>query len=81
LVLSTTDPTDGSNIVSTTTAKFVRGYYADVNLEWSTNDTLGLFTGFTTQKLSSYDQKLGDRVAKVDLGSSVGIRGGVSIKF
>jgi hypothetical protein len=81
LVLSTTDPDDGSNIVSTTTAKFVSGYYADVNLEWSTNDTLGLFTGFTTQKLSSYDQKLGDRVAKVDLGSSVGIRGGVSIKF
>ena len=52
-----------------------------MNFEWATNDTLGLFGGVTAQKLSTYEQKLGDRVAKIDLGSSVGIRGGVSIKF
>lgn len=81
LVLSTTDATDGSNIISSTATKFVTGYFADLTLEWAANETMGLYGGFTTQKLSSYEQKLGDRVAKVDIGSAVGIRGGVSIKF
>lgn len=81
LVLSTTDAVNGGNIISSTATKFVSGYFADLTLEWAVNDTMGLYSGFTTQKLSSYEQKLGDRVAKVDIGSSVGIRGGVSIKF
>ena len=66
---------------ASTAAKFLTGYFADLNLEWVANETLGLYGGVTTQKLSSYEQKLGDRLAKIDLGSSVGIRGGVSIKF
>ncbi len=73
--IATADP------ISSTTTKFLKGYYADVNLEWTANETLGLFGGFTAQQLDAYEQKLDGRSAKVNLGSSVGIRGGVSIKF
>ncbi|MBI2497893.1 MAG: hypothetical protein HYV75_08295, partial [Opitutae bacterium] len=45
------------------------------------NEITGLFGGLTAQKLGDYDQVVGGRTAKVDLGSSVGIRAGVSIKF
>jgi len=72
---------DNTDVISSTAAKFVTGYYADLNLEWAANDTVGVFGGLTTQKLSSYQQKLGDRVAKVDIGSAVGIRGGISVRF
>lgn len=75
MVIDTPDP------ISDTAAKFLTGYFADVNLEWLANDTLGLFGGVTAQQLSDYSQTLEGRTAKVDLGSSVGIRGGVSIRF
>jgi hypothetical protein len=68
-------------IEASTANEFLQGYFADVNLEWSANETMGLFGGITAQQLSDYTQKLGDRSAKVDLGSAVGIRGGVSIRF
>jgi len=74
-LIKTADP------ISSNAAKFLSGYFADVNLEWAANETLGLFGGVTAQQLSDYEQKLGDRLAKIDIGSSVGIRGGVSIKF
>jgi hypothetical protein len=61
--------------------RFVTGYYADLSLEWAANDTTGLFGGFTAQSISAYNQVLGARTARVDIGSSVGLRGGVSIKF
>jgi hypothetical protein len=66
---------------SSSTAKFLKGYFADLNLEWSANETMGLFGGVTAQQLSDYTQTLGGRTAKVDLGSAVGLRGGVSIRF
>ena len=75
------DPNTGGPVISSTTSRFLTGYYADLNLEWMLNDTVGVYTGVTTQRLSSYQQKLGDRLAKVDIGSSVGIRGGVSVRF
>lgn len=81
VVLQTFDPESGSNVIGSTTQKFLTGYYADVNLEWTASDTLGLFGGFTAQQLSDYEQELEGRRAKIDLGNAVGIRGGVSIKF
>ena len=30
---------------------------------------------------SDYEQKLDDRTARIDIGSAVGIRGGITIKF
>ncbi len=80
-LIETFNPVNGSNTISSEATKFLKGYFADVNLEWTANETLGLFGGVTAQQLSSYEQQLGDRSAKVDLGSAVGIRGGVSIKF
>jgi len=66
---------------ASTTAKFLSGYFADLNIEWAANEVLGLFGGVTAQQLSDYEQKLGERSAKIDLGSSVGLRGGISIRF
>lgn len=63
------------------TTKFLAGYYADFNLEWITNDTLALYGGLSAQQFGDYIQTLGDRNALIDLGSAIGIRGGVNIKF
>ncbi len=68
-------------IEQTTESKFLTGYYADLNLEWMANERTGLFTGFTAQKFDGYDQTVGSRTARIDLGSSVGLRGGISIRF
>jgi hypothetical protein len=75
------DTENGSTVVGSTTTKFLTGYFADVNLEWAANDAMGIFGGFSAQQLSDYEQKLGDRRARIDIGNSVGIRGGVSIRF
>jgi hypothetical protein len=64
-----------------TETKFLSGYYADLNLEWLANERTGLFTGFTAQKFGGYDQAVAGRTARIDIGSSVGLRGGISIKF
>jgi hypothetical protein len=61
--------------------KFLHGYYADFNMEWAANERTGLFGGLTAQKLGDYDQSIGGRTARIDLGSAVGIRAGVNIKF
>lgn len=65
----------------TSETKFLSGYYADLNLEWVATERTGLFGGFTAQKFDGFDQSVGSRTARIDLGSSVGLRGGVSIKF
>lgn len=72
----TVEDIDGS-----TETKFLSGFYADLTLEWLANDTAGLFGGVTAQQFGDYEQTLGSRTAKIDLGSTVGIRGGVSIRF
>ena len=71
-----TDPINVSNAT-----KFLTGYYADFNLEWTANETLGLYGGVSAQKFGDYTQTLGERNALIDLGSTVGLRGGVNIKF
>lgn len=81
VTLETTDSETGDTTLSSTATKFMTGYYADLNLEWTANESFGLFGGVTAQQLGDYEQKLGDRLAKIDLGSTVGIRGGVSIRF
>ncbi len=80
-------PDDGTatagvqDVAQSSTTKFLTGYYGDLTLEWVANDTTGLFGGVTFQQLSSYLQKVDDRTANIDLGSTMGIRGGISIKF
>jgi hypothetical protein len=71
-----TDP-----ITTSDASKFLTGYYADFNLEWTANDTLGLYGGVSAQKFGDYTQTLGDRTALIDLGNSLGLRGGINIKF
>ena len=64
-----------------TTAKLVSGYFADVSMEWAANERTGIYGGFGTQKLSDYEQTLGGRTARIDIGSAMAIRGGINIKF
>jgi hypothetical protein len=70
-----------SGVEESSTTKFMNGYFADFNLEWAASERTGLFTGVTAQKFDGYDQEVGGRTARIDLGSSVGLRGGVSIRF
>lgn len=64
-----------------TASKFLSGYYADMNLELVVNERTGLYGGISAQRLSSYEQAIGGRTAHIDIGSAVGVRGGISIKF
>lgn len=66
---------------SSTESKFLTGYYADVNVDWFATERTGLFAGVAMQQLDGYDQSVAGRTAKIDFGSAVGIRGGISIKF
>ncbi len=79
--IATIDTETGESTLSSTATKFLKGYYADLNIDWDMNDRFGLFGGVTAQQLDSYEQKLGDRTADIDLGSAVGIRGGVTVRF
>lgn len=78
----TSDQTAGDSTPQVSNAiKFLKGYYADLTLEWAANETTGLFGGITAQQLEDYTQKVAERTAHIDLGSTVGVRGGISIKF
>ena len=48
----TTGTTITDNVTDSDETKFLAGYYADFNVEWVTNDTLGLFGGISAQKFS-----------------------------
>lgn len=66
---------------TSSTTKFLPGYYADLTLEWNANEVTGIFAGLSAQKLDAYDQLVASRTARVDLGSTAGIRGGITVKF
>jgi hypothetical protein len=61
--------------------KFLGGYYADFNVDWSANERTDIFGGLTLQKLGTYNQAVGAETARVDFGTSFGVRGGLSVKF
>ncbi|HVT74328.1 MAG TPA: hypothetical protein VHD61_14425 [Lacunisphaera sp.] len=73
--ISTADPE------SSFATKFVGGYYADLSVDLAANETTALYAGLVAQRLGDYDQTLGLRTARIDLGTTVGLRGGVTIKF
>lgn len=62
-------------------SKFLTGFYADVSLDWVANERSSIFAGVTMQQFGEYDQSVGGRTARIDLGNSVGLRGGISVKF
>lgn len=70
-----------SGVQESHATKFLAGYFADFNLEWAASERTGLFTGITAQKFDGYNQEVGGRTARIDLGSAVGLRGGISFKF
>ena len=67
--------------VTSTASKFLSGYYANLDASWEANERTGFFAGVNYESLGSFDQALGGRVTKIDLGNTAGIRGGISIKF
>ncbi len=66
---------------SSVTAKLLAGYYANVDATWEVNERSGLFAGVSVEGYGSYSQTLGNQTAKVDLGNTLGLHGGISIKF
>lgn len=56
-------------------------YYADVDAEYWLTDRAGFYLGASLQKSGSYDQSLGDRTAKINMGSSSGLQTGLSLRF
>ena len=79
--LPTTVVAGVQDVQQSTDTAFLSGYYADLTIQWAANDRTGLFGGVTAQQLSSYTQKVADRTALIDLGTAVGVRGGITIKF
>lgn len=62
-------------------SKLLAGFYADVNVDWTATDRTGLFAGVSMQQFGTYNMSVAGRTAKIDLGNSVGLRGGINIKF
>lgn len=75
LEISVDDP------VGDTATEFLSGFYADLTLEWLANERTGIFGGVTAQQFGDYQQTLGGRTATIDLGNTVGLRGGVTVRF
>jgi len=63
------------------TDKYLGGYYANFDAAWAVNERSGFFAGLTYESLGSYKQTISGQVAKVDLNSLAGLRGGISVKF
>jgi hypothetical protein len=74
-----TDPITEERVDSK--SAFLGGFYADLNVDWVANERTGLFAGVNMQNLGGYDQEVGGRTAKIDFGSAIGVRGGLSFKF
>jgi hypothetical protein len=62
-------------------SKFLSGFYADLSIAFATSDRTGIFWGVTAQQFGDYSQELNGRTALIDLGNSVGVRGGISMRF
>ena len=61
--------------------KFMPGYYANIDAQWQTTERTGFFAGVTYEGYGKYNQTVGGRTAKIDLSSTAGVHGGISIKF
>lgn len=62
-------------------SKFMPGFYANLDALWQANDRTGFFAGASFEQFGDYTQSVGGRNAKIDLGGTAGIRGGITIKF
>jgi hypothetical protein len=56
-------------------------FYADLDAEYWLTDRTGFYLGASLQKSGSYNQTLGDRTAKIDMGTASGIQTGLSLRF
>lgn len=61
--------------------EFLFGYFVEANIESWLNDTTGFFLGVHYEEVGDYEQKLDGRIAKIDLGGSPGVRGGLIFRF
>lgn len=70
-----------TGVESSTKSKFLSGYYANLDAIWAVNGRTGFFAGLSYEKSGEYTQRVSNRTAKIDLGSTAGVRGGLNIKF
>ena len=78
-VTGVTDPISVSE--DSVASKYFSGYYANMDAQWQLNDRAGVFAGVSYESIGNYSQSVGGRTAKIDLSGTVGVRGGLSIKF
>jgi hypothetical protein len=55
--------------------------YADLDAEYWLTDRTGFYLGASVQKSGSYDQTVGGRTARIQLGTSAGFQTGMSLRF
>lgn len=89
-VNQTFKPETGDTITQSTTGlkgTLLPGYYIDASLQFSINDTSGLYLGAVYQSSGNYTQSITSAdekatyVSKIDLSSLQGIRAGVNFRF
>ncbi|MBI2518360.1 MAG: hypothetical protein HYV95_15880 [Opitutae bacterium] len=61
--------------------KFMPGFYANMDAEYALNERTGFFAGVSLEQYGDYSQSVGGRTAKIDLGTTASLRGGINIKF
>lgn len=62
-------------------SKFLPGFYGEVAAEYWFNNRTGLYVGAAYESFGDYEQTLGGRTAKVDIGSGIAARVGLVTRF
>lgn len=78
------DTTVSRDVVSSNedvTTETMFGYFVEANIESWLNEKAGFFLGVHYEAVGDYEQELDGRVARIDLGGSAGIRGGMIFRF
>jgi hypothetical protein len=75
------NPTISTGEVTSSTSKFLPGYYANLDASWAVNERTGFYAGLSYESYGDFNETLGGRTARVDLGGSASVRGGLNIKF
>jgi hypothetical protein len=56
-------------------------YYAEADAEYWLTERSGFYFGANYQKSGSYDQSIGGRTATINLGTTSGVQGGITLRF
>ena len=63
------------------TEEGIPGYYGEVQVEYYFNERTGFFAGATYENLGDFEQTLGTRESRTDLGAGPGFKFGIVTRF